>query len=68
MIIASSAGVKPRRTLESALGWTVAWEPADRDFIGREAIEKQREDKNRKKLIGLVLQDRGVLRNHQKAR
>ncbi len=20
-------------------GWTIAWEPADRDFIGREALE-----------------------------
>jgi aminomethyltransferase len=25
--------------LESALGWTVAWEPVDRDFIGRAALE-----------------------------
>ena len=28
--------------LESNLGWTVAWEPASRDFCGRSALEKQR--------------------------
>ena len=28
--------------LESALSWTVAWEPPDRDFIGRAALETQR--------------------------
>ncbi len=52
--------------LESALTWTVAWEPADRDFIGRQALEAQRQDGVKRKLVGLVLQDKGVLRNHQK--
>jgi aminomethyltransferase len=52
--------------LESALGWTVAWEPADRDFIGRNALEAQRQSGTRQKLVGLLLEDRGVLRNHQK--
>ena len=28
--------------LESGLAWTVAWEPAERDFIGRSALEDQR--------------------------
>jgi len=28
--------------LESGLAWTVAWEPAERDFIGRSAMEDQR--------------------------
>jgi len=51
--------------LESALGWTVAWEPADRDFIGRPVLEAQRRDKPAHKLVGLVLEGRGVLRNHQ---
>ena len=27
--------------LESNLAWTVALEPEDRDFIGREALEEQ---------------------------
>ena len=52
--------------LESALGWTVAWEPADRAFIGRDVIEKQRANGTDKKLVGLVLEERGVLRSHQK--
>ena len=52
--------------LESGLTWTVAWEPAQRDFIGRSALERQRADKPQNKLIGLVLRDRGVLRHGQK--
>ncbi|MFV1997210.1 MAG: glycine cleavage system aminomethyltransferase GcvT [Acidiferrobacterales bacterium] len=51
--------------LESGLGWTVAWEPEDRHFIGREALEKQK-DGLEYKLAGLVLNGRGVLRAHQK--
>ncbi len=52
--------------LEAALGWTVAWEPADRDFIGRAALEKQRDAGTKYKLVGLLLEGKGVLRNHQK--
>jgi aminomethyltransferase len=51
--------------LESGLGWTVAWEPAERQFIGREALETQRRDGAGRKLVGLLLEDRGVLRGHQ---
>lgn len=52
--------------LESGLAWTIAWEPEDRDFIGRAALQVQRQSKPEYKLVGLVLQDKGVLRNHQK--
>ena len=52
--------------LESALGWTVAWEPSDRHFIGRAALETQRANKPANKLVGLVLEERGVLRHEQK--
>ncbi len=52
--------------LESGLGWTIAWEPADRDFNGRKVLESQRGSPDLKKFIGLVLEDRGVLRGHQK--
>jgi aminomethyltransferase len=52
--------------LEAGLNWTVAWEPTDRDFIGRAAIEKQRESTDRRRFVGLLLEDKGVLRNHQK--
>lgn len=53
--------------LESGLGWTVAWEPGERDFIGRKALEQLR-NKSPRKLVGLVLEERGVLRSHLKVR
>lgn len=52
--------------LISGLGWTIAWEPVDRDFIGRQAIQAQRDAGLKQKLVGLVLEGKGVLRNHQK--
>jgi aminomethyltransferase len=52
--------------LESALGWTIAWQPAERDFIGRAALEKVKARGSLRKLVGLLLEDRGVLRSHQK--
>jgi len=52
--------------LEAGMGWTVAWEPADRDFIGRSAIEALRNSPDRQRFVGLLLEDKGVLRNHQK--
>jgi aminomethyltransferase len=52
--------------LEAGLNWTIAWEPADRDFIGRAALQEFRDKPNKQRFVGLLLQDRGVLRNHQK--
>ncbi|OBS08510.1 glycine cleavage system aminomethyltransferase GcvT [Acidihalobacter prosperus] len=52
--------------LECGLAWTVAWEPAERDFIGREALERQRTGGGLRRFVGLVLEDRGVLRGHQR--
>ena len=52
--------------LESGLKWTVALERAERAFIGRRALMAQLVDGVRRKLVGLVLEDRGVLRGHQK--
>lgn len=54
--------------LESALGWTVAWDPAERDFIGRAALEAQRSAGVERKLVGLILDDRAVLRHDQVVR
>lgn len=56
-----------RHPLESGLGWTVAWKPAGRNFIGREALEAVRGAVERK-LVGLVLEDRGVMRAGQTLR
>lgn len=50
------------------MGWTIAWEPADRAFIGRAALEAQRERGDLPRLVGLVLEERGVLRAHQPVR
>lgn len=51
--------------LESGLAWTVAFEPADREFIGRAALTRARHSGG-DELVGLVLEERGVLRSHQK--
>ena len=52
--------------LESGLAWTVAWEPADRQFIGREALARQQAGGVPRKLVGLLLEGRGVLRHGQR--
>ena len=52
--------------LESGLTWTVAFDPADRNFVGRAALEAQRKAGVPRKLVGLILEERGVLRSHQK--
>jgi len=52
--------------LESGLTWTVAFEPLERDFIGRTALDAQRKGGRQRRFVGLVLEGRGVLRNHQK--
>lgn len=46
----------------------VALESADRDFIGRQAMEQQADDPSLDKLVGLVLEERGVLRHGQPVR
>jgi len=51
--------------LESALAWTVALQDA-RDFIGKAALLEQQKRGVDVKLVGLVLQGRGVLRPGQK--
>lgn len=54
--------------LTSNLGWSVAWEPAERDFIGRQGLLAEIEHGVEQKLVGLVLEERGVLRAHQVVR
>jgi len=51
--------------LESGLAWTVAMKD-DRAFVGRAALEAQKAAGVGRKLVGLLLEDRGVLRAHQK--
>ena len=52
--------------LESGLSWTVALDPAERDFIGRSALENQKAAGSLARFTGLVLEGKGVLRGHQK--
>ena len=52
--------------LTSGLAWTIAWEPQDRAFSGRSALEAEKTAGVKEKFVGLILEDRGVLRSHQK--
>lgn len=48
--------------LVANMGWTIAWEPAERNFIGRAALEAERQAGISHKLVGLLMRERGVLR------
>ncbi len=52
--------------LEAGLGWTIAWDPPERDFIGRAALEIRRGNTSNQRFVGLLLEDKGVLRGHQR--
>jgi aminomethyltransferase len=52
--------------LEAGLGWTVAFGPTQREFIGRAALEAIRARGSEHKRVGLVLDERAVLRSHQR--
>jgi aminomethyltransferase len=52
--------------LESGLAWTVAFAPTQRQFIGRAALEAIRARGSEHKRVGLVLDERAVLRSHQR--
>lgn len=48
---------------------TIAWEPVERNFVGRQAVEKHRQEQAGgavPSLVGLVLEQRGVLREGQR--
>jgi aminomethyltransferase len=50
---------------EAALGWTVALDEG-RGFIGRGVLERQHADGAPRQMIGIVMDDKGVLRHGQK--
>ena len=52
--------------LEAGLAWTIAWEPANRDFAGREPLARVRANPDRRRFAGLILEDKGVLRDHMR--
>ena len=51
--------------LESGLTWTVKWTPEDRAFIGRGALLLQKDQGVSRKLVGLILDDKGIMRAGQ---
>ena len=52
--------------LEAALSWTVDLSDENRAFVGREALESLKAQGTEKTIVGLVLEGKGVIRNHQK--
>jgi len=50
------------KPLEAGLGWVIKL--GKKDFIGRAELEKQKLAGNKRKLVGIRLLDRGVLRPH----
>lgn len=51
--------------LEAGLGWTVALDEG-RNFIGRDVLEAQKSAGVPRRMVGLILEDRGVLRHGQR--
>ncbi len=51
--------------LISNLAWTVCFKDETRDFIGRAALEFEKNKGIHEKLIGVVMEEKGVLRDHQ---
>ena len=49
--------------LVANMGWTIAWEPSARNFIGRKVLEAEKAAGIEYKLVGLVMRERGVLRD-----
>ena len=52
--------------LESGLAWTIKWEPADRDFIGMGALVSEKQLGIKRKMVGLTLLDKGIMRQGQR--
>lgn len=50
--------------LAANMGWTISWQPEDRDFIGRSPLELQRQKPHEQwQLVGLLMTEKGVLRS-----
>ncbi len=52
--------------LEAALTWTVDLTDEDRRFVGRDALEALKNKGANNTIVGLVLEGKGVIRDHQK--
>ena len=54
--------------LAANMAWSIAWVPTGRQFVGRKVLEELKNAGIQSKLVGLVLEERGVLRAHQVVR
>ncbi|OGT27088.1 MAG: glycine cleavage system protein T [Gammaproteobacteria bacterium RIFCSPLOWO2_02_FULL_42_14] len=54
--------------LISNLSWTVSFKDTARNFIGRDALLTEKQIGVHQQLVGLVLESKGILRNHQKVK
>ncbi len=52
--------------LESGLEWTIKWQSQDRNFIGMGALQSQKLQGIKRKMVGLLLEDKGVMRSGQR--
>jgi aminomethyltransferase len=52
--------------LEAALTWTVDLSNEERRFVGRDALEALRDEGVKQTIVGLILEGKGVIRDHQK--
>ncbi|PCJ49438.1 MAG: glycine cleavage system protein T [Gammaproteobacteria bacterium] len=52
--------------LQANMAWTVDLKDTERHFVGKAAMVAEKEAGVKMKLVGLVLQGKGVLRGHQK--
>jgi aminomethyltransferase len=52
--------------LESNLEWTVSMHDPQHHFVGREALAQQKQQGVKRRLVGLIMKDAGVLRSHQR--
>ena len=48
--------------LESGLSWTVHWDDEKRDFIGKKTLNGLRKEGAQEKMVGLVLNGKGIMR------
>jgi len=51
--------------LAANMGWTIAWKPENRDFVGRTALQTIADAGDHEQLLGVVLTERGMLREGQ---
>ncbi len=49
--------------IHTQVQWSIAW---DHDFIGRDALEAAKASGIQQRMVGLILEDRGILRSHMK--